>query len=306
MNALHQVITSWTIDDAREFLMKELHAASRRTDCYAIEWLIDPILAAAMMELNNPENRSKRKHAITKWTEDINRNRWLMTGEPIKFNTNNILDDGQHRLESIIAGGRPIKTLVAFNTDPKAFAVMDTGTKRSVADTLAHEGFNDPKSLAAVIRTHRLIKETKGVGRIPSDNTVAISYLEEHPDLPDALRAGARLRKRLEVSTSGPAAAYYVIQHDSRYSDQLEEFWEQLCSGVTVHRAITACRDNLMTGRYKGVRKLKGGGVKIPESAEAACKAAGTIINGWNAFVTKRVTSRIWDIVAGETFPEVL
>jgi hypothetical protein len=101
---------------------------------------ITPELAAAWLENRNTHNRPLRDYRIAELARDMSAGRWHDTGEPIKFDYNDALLDGQHRLGAIVASGVTIEMLVIWGLQPETQDYMDIGLKRSVADSLRDAG----------------------------------------------------------------------------------------------------------------------------------------------------------------------
>ena len=64
---------------------------------------ITPKDAADLLKLNT-DNRSQRKGNIERIKRDIKNGQYLLNGDTIVISTENVLLNGQHRLEAIAAG----------------------------------------------------------------------------------------------------------------------------------------------------------------------------------------------------------
>ena len=56
-------------------------------------------------------------------------NNWSLTGETIKFGTDGLLKDGQHRLYACIRANTPFDTHAIFGINPETFQHIDVGKK---------------------------------------------------------------------------------------------------------------------------------------------------------------------------------
>lgn len=101
-------------------------------------------------------NRPYRKSIAQRYAEEIVRNEWGLTLEPIIFDSNGNLASGQHRLNGLLIaekmrksdperyagygwgedGTVTFRTLVAYGADPEAADYHDRGQQRSGADVL--------------------------------------------------------------------------------------------------------------------------------------------------------------------------
>lgn len=89
--------------------------------------LITPGKAKEYLDLNFEKNRRKSAESISAYGRDMTARTWVFTGDPIKFDTNGRLVDGQHRLEAIIASGVPKQINVVRGLIPDAVMCIDKG-----------------------------------------------------------------------------------------------------------------------------------------------------------------------------------
>jgi len=119
---------------------------------------ITPKVAQAMLEFNT-NNRTLRRHQVAVLAEEMSRKQWLATGEAIRFDVDGLLLDGQHRLEGCIAAKMTLRNqLVVTGLSRKAFAVIDTGMKRTPKDTLSIAGIANGSAIAPVVRLLTVIE----------------------------------------------------------------------------------------------------------------------------------------------------
>jgi len=111
---------------------------------------ITPSISALMLEgnvhYNRPKNDKNKVRLSTQmknglWKEDVN--------STIGFSKNNVLLDGQHRLEAIIHSGCTISMWVCNNVDEKSFDVIDSGKSRTPGDIFSINGIEKGNKVAA-------------------------------------------------------------------------------------------------------------------------------------------------------------
>lgn len=104
---------------------------------YAYPMLITPEMARKWLEEYNERNPRKRinNNVVNAYVEDMRNGKWLFNGEPIVFDENGFIKNGQHRLCAIIRSGISAFILVVFNVDP-TITSFDHHLKRSVAQEL--------------------------------------------------------------------------------------------------------------------------------------------------------------------------
>lgn len=113
---------------------------------------ITPDVAKRMLE-HNVGNRKLRRSRIERYAREMKNGQWLDTRDPIRFDWNGRLADGQHRLHGVIEWGGSLPMLVVRGLDPAAFKVMDQGLGRSGADALGAD-VKDGRAKSALVRMY--------------------------------------------------------------------------------------------------------------------------------------------------------
>ena len=147
-----------------------------------------------------------------------------MDGSAVRFDTNGVLLDGQHRLDACIKAGVPIKTLMVTGIDPEASIIMDTGAKRTASDMLKLQGVSDANgnTIAAAIRI--LIGYSTGeVNQVRATNSEVYQVATNHPGLAESIsRLGSCPVERSLVS-----ALHYTMVADglAKSADDWRTTW---------------------------------------------------------------------------------
>jgi hypothetical protein len=100
---------------------------------------VSPGMAADMLA-NNPHNRRPSPGHQRQLARDMQRGDFQFVGDPIRFDVDGKLLDGQQRLQAVIDSGATTKFLVISGLPSQAQRYMDIGRKRSAADQLMIEG----------------------------------------------------------------------------------------------------------------------------------------------------------------------
>jgi hypothetical protein len=111
---------------------------------------ITPELAGRWLK-HNQHNRSPRKNRISQYAADMADGRWQVTGDPIRFNCNGELIDGQNRLFACIQAKKSFRSVVIKGIDRAVRYVIDTGAKRTFGHFLQIVGEKSPNELAAAL-----------------------------------------------------------------------------------------------------------------------------------------------------------
>ena len=166
---------------------------------------VTPLMAASWLE-RNPVNRSLSLAYVDDIARDMHNKMWLYDGMPVRTSTVGTVLDGQHRLAAICDSGVSQAMLVVPDLPPETQDVMDTGRKRSVADSLQMRGEANATVLAAIARLGLLDERgTLGNGRAKATPSEIRAWLAAHPEVRGyATRAAAyRGRIKLPMSVSG-------------------------------------------------------------------------------------------------------
>lgn len=240
---------------------------------------------------HNTTNRPVRQATVLRYSAAIKRGEWVVNGETLKFNCDGRLIDGQHRLYSIVAAGKGIKSYVVREVPENAFDTIDQGANRTLADVIHRHGEDNPKLLAAAVRTLAWFAEPT-MGRkhwLPLTGKQALAILDANPGLRSSLKAAQNANKALPAS-QGAALHYLFSKKDSALADT---FFEALASGESLKKTdpVYRLRERLIERRNKAVQ------IRSIVILALAVKA-------WNA--TRKsmpVKSLQWRI--DEAFPEI-
>lgn len=134
----------------------------------------------------NTHNRKLRERVVNAYAADMRNGDWHWNGEGIKFATDGVLLDGQHRLAAVIVAEATVPMLVIRGLPNETQETMDGGAKRKFSDVLQLRGEPQYTRLAAIVRLVYLwesgIRRTAGAGIAPT-NAQLFHTLEKYPHL---------------------------------------------------------------------------------------------------------------------------
>jgi hypothetical protein len=113
---------------------------------------VTPELASALLEHNTRNRKMMGPHAasLSRVIEDEN---WIFNGATIRFDSNGILLDGQHRLNGCVISGEAFDTLIVTGLPTEAFCTIDTMQRtRTTGQVLQINGESNAVRLASAIR----------------------------------------------------------------------------------------------------------------------------------------------------------
>jgi hypothetical protein len=211
---------------------------------------VDPELAQQYLE-KNTKNRLVTRRNVEQLANEMKENRWLFNGEPIRFDWNDVLMDGQHRLLSIVKSGVAQDILVIWNLDPAALYITDVGIKRSFANALTLEKHVNASAKASLTG---LVWEWDGGARGPAithfNSNVRpqipelMQFFESHEEeICNSVRKGNTLSKHVPVSRRIAGLGHLLTARvDSKDADI---FLEALQTGadLSVHSPILRLRN---------------------------------------------------------------
>ena len=145
---------------------------------------ITPSVAQAWLSMN-ANNRKRQPRFVRQYARDMKDGGWRLTGDSIKFDVNNRLIDGQHRLAACVEADRPFQSLVIYNLPVGTQDVIDTGKSRSSQDVLAIHGVQNATSIASAIKL--LVNEKRGISNVGGQATIThselLAALDRHPNI---------------------------------------------------------------------------------------------------------------------------
>lgn len=238
--------------------------------------------------------RTLSRHRIDRLTRAILSGQWQLTHQPIALDTNGRVLDGQHRLTAIVEAGQQnpeleVELMVAWDSDPATFGVIDTGAARTTSDSLKIAGYHDTNHLAA--STRALIAYRATVGTTDSFERAAralttvdvMRYLNDTENAQrarNAVQLGARIGMGVgRVGIRGAIATTIMIASEDAEAkrsalgtDAMFEFFERLIDGAMLSQnsPILALRRWFI--RETGFARLPGN-VRRPSAIAVTIKA---------------------------------
>lgn len=100
---------------------------------------ITPAMAQEYLKFNTENYRSVNNLRVMTYANDMKAGKWQLNGEGIKFDSNGVLLDGQHRLQAIVKAGVPVDMLVVRDIQP-GMNVYDIGSTRSLGQIAKARG----------------------------------------------------------------------------------------------------------------------------------------------------------------------
>ena len=121
---------------------------------------ITPELARKWLDGNTGNFRTLDKKRVTNYFNEMKSGNWDVNGETIKFNEQQLLLDGQHRLTACVESGVTFKSFVVRNLIADAKHI-DRGQPRTIAQWIKRSGVKNAKVIASAAR--HVVAHDKGI-----------------------------------------------------------------------------------------------------------------------------------------------
>lgn len=176
-----------------------------------------PEMAAEILESCNHRNRRVSNELVNRISRDIKNDRWIYNGQPIIFDDEGQLIDGQHRLFAIAKSGKTVETLLVSGIqDKKAFHTIDHGKPRSLSCNLSADKVSNSTTVASVARMFYSIYRCNDLSKFKLythafSNLELYEFLEEVPCIHEAAKMAGQTRTFCTSSVMGTALTVFMI-----------------------------------------------------------------------------------------------
>ena len=255
---------------------------------------ITPVQAARWLK-RNKNYRKPRAGYEKQLAVQMREGRWLQNGESIKFDTNDNLVDGQHRLAACVRAGVSFVSVVIGNVHSDL--CIDIGSKRSFSDYLASRKEINSNNLAAAIKNLWIMKN-KQPGKFdvfiqPSQQEM-IAELHSNPGIRNSVKESNAV-KQFGWQSSWAALHYLFSEKDKELASAF--------LNCVVKPYGLAERDPVVLLRNRMDKEAKAK-TRLPRKEQMAL-----IITAWNAWrENKEIRMLRWRAVgpAAQPFPEIV
>lgn len=197
--------------------------------------LVSPATATRLLE-RNVHNRKISPVIVEKYRRDMDAGRWIYAADPIRFDVQGKLLDGQHRLAALAEC--PPETnlpfLIVAGLPPETQQVMDSGKARLAGQQLNMLGYKNGNLLASSVKL--TIVHDEGLLFRDSMQKQLITHghiqqwVADNPDIVELIQENATTLKKVDVAPSVATAAF--IQFVYLDVDDAREFFELLRYGA--------------------------------------------------------------------------
>lgn len=175
--------------------------------------MVDTAMAKRWLSCN-VNNRPIRPRTVDRYRDDMVSGRWLLSGDPVRFNVDGELSDGQHRLTALSqCDGLSLPMLVIRGLAREAQSVMDQGVKRTPGDQLGLTGVKNANNIAATARLMATIDDDLMFSdRSNAPSAIRIQdWVSDHPADVNFLQAVLGELRKCEAPTAIAGAAAIIL-----------------------------------------------------------------------------------------------
>lgn len=197
---------------------------------------ITPAIAREWLKMNKG-NRTPKRSSMERYARDMTNDEWQITGEPIIFDSNGDLRNGQNRLMACEKSEAAFTSLVVWGVKPEAFKNMDRAAPRTQADVLYLNGEVDSKTLAgalAFVRSWKNGLAYRNGGRTQPTVAEAEALLQDNPGIRPSIQASAAYRRlgQINLGISPALSAYLHLRLAMIDGVEADQFFEALYTGT--------------------------------------------------------------------------
>lgn len=278
---------------ARVWFENMVALAKKERRLIFVEEKLTPELAEYLLTERNPNNRRVSETSMNRYETDLKNGDWQRNGETLKISKDGLLNDGQHRCETVVRTRIPMTVTWVFGLTRESRYSVDQGKTKLAADYLSMDNVAYSSNVAVISgllwQYDKLgwvnTRGGNGKGTIsrPTKAQVRETY-GMHPKLKASIQAVPTNGCRAVGGHSALAFCHYLFSKIDPSDAAL--FIQKLIDGDDLGKTswIYHCRERLL--------KAKAGRLHTGEKVEL-------IFRAWNAWRKKSTDKAPLAIVGG-------
>lgn len=200
-----------------------------------VQWVtVTPTQAMHWLGECNQNNRTIRDDHVMRLAADMAEGKWRgRNGEPIKFDTNGHMFEGQHRCWACVMADVPFETLLITGCDPVDYNTSGTGRQKSYSDFIRNE--KNTHLLAAALKLVYFWSrgELTNVTKKSSPTNAQMDVvLKDHPRLRDSVNRISSLKEARKLLTSSFCCLIHYAGTIEGRAATVDSFLERLGNGL--------------------------------------------------------------------------
>lgn len=232
----------------------------------------------------NTRNRRVAPGAVQKYARDMAEGRWQFAADPIRFDIDGNMIDGQHRTHAVAQqpAGFSVQMLVVTGLPRESQSVMDQGKKRSGTDQLGLAGIKNASNISAAARWMIILDEgilfrDTNIQHAATSVPAIEQWVSEHPSEVAVMQELCTLARSTEAA---PSVALAMAAQFARVApvETVRRFYELLAHGG----APAGSPINVLDQKLRGFRRNH---TRVRDRDLMAI-----FIRTWNAWITGKTT----------------
>jgi hypothetical protein len=256
---------------------------------------------AAKYLTKNPKNRKISPVVWKRYAKAMVEGNWALTGEPLIFDDDGNLLDGQHRLTACVESGVSFTTLVIRGIDKDTWAKMNIGRSRTLANVLQAENIPYANRIASAANMAMAIEDAEEAAdsspigtREKVDPDELLAYVKQNLELlHEAVLAVSKDQGPSILRPPSVFIALYLLLAKKNRT-RTREFFEALTSGEVLTKEDPAWRL-----RATLISKLSQKNVRTKK-----LWLIGVTIKAWNAHLQGKKIKQL-KFGLSESFPKI-
>lgn len=259
--------------------------------------LVNQETAQRILEHHHGRNRSINPKTVRRYKDDITAGVWTFAGDPLRFDHNGMLIDGQHRLAAIAQLNDPniaIPFSILLGLPPESIKTMDQGAKRTAGQQLDIAGVKNYNTIAAGAKIayhwNQGTLNRSSHGKVISTPVIE-QYVHDHRHIIDHVNDHMYKIRNNDIP-NGPAVACAIIftQVDP---DAEREFFTLLSEGGEPKGSPINTLDRKMAK------------MRRDNTRQRAEETIAMVFKAWNAWRDGKNLTRLTQLRDDEPFPAV-
>lgn len=193
---------------------------------------VTPAMAENWLDGKTP-NREVSDRLVERYARDMQAHAWHLNGEPIIFDEDEKLMDGQHRLWAVWTSACTVPMLVVFGAARESMDTYDMGRARKFSDALQIKGHTNTKQMSAAARWWFWYDYNRQGGSLGSPTHHELNeVIRHHPEVGDAARMVQKTKAGRLIT---PGILTFVLSAAlERSPEKAQAFLEALNTGVNL------------------------------------------------------------------------
>lgn len=202
-----------------------------------VRWcLISPEYARTILDKANTHNRKLKPARSDRYKRIIISGQWHSTHQGIAFDTNGVLQDGQHRLEAIASSGVAAPLFVFVGMPVENFKHIDEGLLRQADQLLTMEGEANAVTLSSAIRLANIYvsPNPRVSAKIKATNSdIFDAFAADSDELREAVLYARKHYRAVGCNPGVLAAARYLLRRlNGTANPYVEAFFDGVATGA--------------------------------------------------------------------------